>query len=110
MNRFKHETLLIMTPTHLPDFDSLTLTNRTNKSVTYLSFGTFDFQHIWDEFKQLGATSANIFTSPDNEAIEVDIFFDTNPLKAQGPSAEYAPWQYAVSAICVTGISLAAFM
>ena len=99
-----------MTPTHLPDFDSLTLTNRTNKSVTYLSFGSFDFQTIWAEFKNLGATSANIFTSPDNEAIEVEIFFDTDKKRLEVPTADLAPWQYAVSAICVTGISIAAFM
>ena len=99
-----------MTPTHLPEFDSLTLQNRTNKSVTYLSFGSFDFQNIWGEFKKLGATSANIFTSPDNEAIEVEIFFDTDTARTQVTTSEYAPWQYAVSAICVTGISLVAFM
>ena len=97
-----------MTPTHLPDIDSLTLTNRTSKSVTYLSFGSFDFQTIWEEFQNIGATSANIHSSPDNEAIEVEIFF--SPPAAQPSPARYESWQYAVSALCVVGISAAAFI
>ena len=101
----------IMTPNHLPDFDSLTITNRNSKSVTYLSFGSFDFQTVWAEFKNIGASSCNIHSSPDNEAIEVEIFFESSiQEESEEPEPAYAAWQYVVSAICVTGISAAAFI
>ena len=59
-----------MVPNRPPEFSSLTLTNQTARSLTYLSFGSFDFQQVWSEFSRIGATSCNIHTSADNEAIE----------------------------------------
>ena len=59
-----------MVPNRPPEFDSLTLTNQNARCLTYLSFGSFDFQQVWEEFSAIGASSCNIHTSADNEAIE----------------------------------------
>jgi hypothetical protein len=95
----------MVVPTSLPDFDSLTLTNRQTQSVTYLSFGSFDFNTVWEELRKAGASSCNLHSSPDNESIELEVFFAgpaTNTIKrVQGLAA----WQFLVSAVCVLGLT-----
>jgi hypothetical protein len=96
-----------MVPTNLPVFESLTVTNRQSKSVTFLSFGTFEFDQVWGELQRVGATSCNIHSDTDNESIEFEVFFggeSATPLEKKAPG--YSNLQLFISSACVVGISL----
>ena len=95
-----------MVPTNLPVFDSLTVTNRQSKSVTYLSFGTFEFDQVWAELQRVGATSCNIHSDTDNESIEFEVFFGGESAPTVAKQTGFSNLQLFISSVCVVGISL----
>ena len=101
-----------MTTRDLPEFDDLELVSKQRTSVTYLAFNTFHFQDVWATLQSHGATTCSINPDPDNEALEVEVFFGNAPSAPTVSSSQpsYALWQYLVSSICIGGITACALI